>query len=55
MIMQLQLHIYTGSSGGKGQHKVQEDYEAIAQGHGGNKKGLPHPKGEMSAWEPNAI
>ena len=21
----------------------------------GLKKGLPHPKGEMSAWEPNAI
>ena len=42
-------------SWGNGQHKVQEEYEALAQRHGGTKKGLPHPKGEMSAWAPNAI
>ena len=39
---------------GKRQHKVQEEYEALSQGNGGSKKGLPRPKGEMSAWAPNA-
>ena len=53
--MQLQLDIYKGFPMGKIQHKFQEEYEALAQGHGGTKKGLPHPKGEMSAWAPNAI
>ena len=53
--MQLQLDIYKGFIMGKGQHKVQEEYEALDQGHGGTKKGLPHPKGEISAWEPNEI
>ena len=33
MIMQLQLDIR--ESQGNGQHKVQEEYEALAQGHGG--------------------
>ena len=33
---------------GRSKHKVQEDYEALAQGHG-----LPQPKGEMSACVPN--
>ena len=37
----------------KTQHKVQEEYEALAQGHGGTKKGLPQPKGGISAWVPN--
>ena len=46
--------IYTRDSWGNGQHKVQEEYESFSQGHGGTKKGLPQPKGEMSAWEPNA-
>ena len=36
-------------------HKAQEEYEALARGHGGTKKGLPHPKGEMLARAPNAI
>ena len=44
-----------GSPKGNGQHKFQEEYETLAQGHGGTKKGFPHPKGEMSAWAPNAI
>ena len=52
--MQLQLDIYKGILV-NGQHKVQEKYEALAQRHGGTKKGLPQPKGEMSAWVPNAI
>ena len=47
--------IYTRESQGNGQNKVQEEHEALAQGHGGTNKGLPHPKGEMSAWAPNAI
>ena len=36
MIMQLQLDIR--DSEGNGQHKVQEEYEAISQGHGGTKR-----------------
>ena len=46
--------IYTRESLGNGHHKVQEEYEALAQGHGGTKRGLPKPKGEISAWVPNA-
>ena len=45
--------IYTRESQGNGQHKVQEEYEALAQRHGGTKKGLPQPKGEMSECAPN--
>ena len=51
--MQLQLDIYKGVPMGKIQHKVQEEYEALAQGHGGTKKGLPQPKGGISTWVPN--
>ena len=39
---------------GKSEHKFQEEYEALSQGHGGTKKGLPQTKGGISAWEPNA-
>ena len=39
--MQLQLDIYKGVPMGKIQHKFQEEYEALAQGHGGTKGGLP--------------
>ena len=39
MIMHSQLDMR--ESWGNGQHKVQEEYEALAQGHGGTKKGLP--------------
>ena len=46
--------IYKGVPVGNGQHKVQEEYEALSQGHGGTKKGLPQPKGGISAWVPNA-
>ena len=37
MIMQLQLDIR--DSRGHGQHKVQEEYESLAQGHGGTIRG----------------
>ena len=36
MIMHSQLDMR--ESQGKGQHKVQEEYEALAQGHGGTKR-----------------
>ena len=36
MIMQLQIDIR--ESWGNGQHKVQEEYESLAQGHGGSKR-----------------
>ena len=36
MIMQLQLDIR--ESRGNGEHKVQEEYESLAQGHGGTKR-----------------
>ena len=52
--MRLQLDIYKGVPMGKIQHKFQEEYEALAQGHGRTKKGLPQLKGGNSAWEPNA-
>ena len=51
--MQLQLYIYKGVPMGKRQHKFQEEYEALAQGHEGTKKGLPQPKGGNLAWAPN--
>ena len=52
--MKLQLDIYKGVPMGKIQHKVQEEYEALAQGHGETKNGLPQPKRGISAWVPNA-
>ena len=39
MIMQLQLDIR--ESPRNDQHKVQEEYESLAQGHGRTKGGLP--------------
>ena len=41
--MQLKLDIYKGSLGGKGQHKVQDEYEALAQSHGGTIQRTPTP------------
>ena len=52
--MKLQLNIYKGVPMEKIQHKVQEEYESLAQGHGRTKMGLPQPKGGNSAWAPNA-
>ena len=43
MIMKLQLDIYKGSLGGKGQHKVQKEYEALAQSHGDTIQRTPTP------------
>ena len=40
-------------SQGNGQHKVQEEYEALAQGHGETKRTLG-PNRELTAWVPNA-
>ena len=51
--MILKIYIYKGVPMGKIQHKVQEEYEALAQGHGGTKKGLPQPKGGILSWVPN--
>ena len=45
--------IYIRESPGNGHHKFQEEYEALSQGHGWTKKGLPQPKGGNSGWEPN--
>ena len=42
MIMQLQLDIYKGVPR-NGQHKVQEEYEALSQRHGGTIKRTPTP------------
>ena len=47
--MQLQLDIYKGVPG-KCQHKVQEEYEALAQGDGGTLG----PKRGLTTWVPNA-
>ena len=50
--MQLQLDIYKGVPKGNGQHKIQEEYEALAQGHGGPRKkhsyGLEVP--QQTVW-----
>ena len=52
--MQLQLDIYKGVPMGKIQHKVQDEYEVLSQGHSVTKKGHPQPKGGILAWAPNA-
>ena len=51
--IQSQLDTYKGVPMGKIQHKFQEEYEVLAQGHGRTKKGLPQPKGGISAWVTN--
>ena len=42
MIMQLQLDIYKGFPL-KGQHKIQEEYEALTQSHGDTIQRNPTP------------
>ena len=42
--MKLQLDIYKEVPMGKRQHKVQEEYEALSQGHGGTKRDFPNLK-----------
>ena len=39
---------------GKSKHKVREEYEDLAQGHGRTKRGTPGPKRGLTAWVPNA-
>ena len=45
--MQLQLDIREAQ--GNGQHKVQEEYEALAQSHGGTIQWTPGPKRGLTA------
>ena len=52
MIMQLQLDIK--ESQGNGQHKVQEEYEALAQIHGSTIQRTPGPKRGLTTWVPNS-
>ena len=52
MIMQLQLDIR--ESRRNGQHKGQEEYEALVQNHGSTIKRTPEPKRGLIAWVPNA-
>ena len=35
-------------------HKVQEEYEALAQSHGSTIQRTPGPKRGLTAWVPNA-
>ena len=53
MIMQLQLDIYKGVPGKKASIKVNRSMKLLLKVMVILYKGLPHPKGEMSAWEPN--
>ena len=55
MIMQLQLDIYKGLPGKKASIKVKRSMKLLLKVMVLLYKGLPHPKGEMSAWAPNAI
>ena len=50
--MQLQLDIR--ESQGKHQQKDQEEYESLAQSHGGTIQRTPEPKRGLTAWVPNA-
>ena len=52
MIMQLQLGIR--ESWGNGQHKGQEEYEALAQSHGVTIQRTTEPKRGITSWVPNA-
>ena len=49
--MQLQLDIR--ESWGNGQHKGQQEYEALAQSHGGTIQRTLGPKRGLTAWVPN--
>ena len=52
MIMQLQLDIYKGVPGEMASIKFKRSMKLFLKVI---YKGLPHPKGEMSAWAPNAM
>ena len=52
MIMHSQLDIR--ESRGNGQHKVQEEYEALAKCHGNTIQQTLGPKRGLITWIPNA-
>ena len=54
MIMQLQLDIRE-SWGKRANKKINRSMRILHKVIAILYKGLPHPKGEMSAWAPNAI
>ena len=53
MIMELQLDIYKGVPR-KRPEKAKSSMKLLLKVMAVLYKGLPHPKGEMSAWAPNA-
>ena len=55
MKMKLQLDIYKGVPREMASIKFKRSMKLLLKDVVGLKKGLPQPKGEMSAWEPNAI
>ena len=55
MIMQLQLDIYKGVPREMANIKVKRSMKLLLKVMVVLYKGLPHPRGEMSAWAPNAI
>ena len=54
MIMQLQLDKYKGVPGKMANINFKRSMKLLLKDMAGLKKGLPHPKGEMSTWAPNA-
>ena len=52
--MQLQLDIYKGVMGKKAGIKIKRNMKLLLKVMAVLYKGLPRPKGEMSAWAPNA-
>ena len=54
MIMQLQLDIYKGSLGKKAGIKFKRSMKLLLKVMEILYKGLPHPKGKMLTWAPNA-
>ena len=52
--MQLQVDIKKGVPRENGQHKFQEEYEALAQSHGGTIQRTFGPKRGLTTWVPNA-
>ena len=53
MIMQLQLDIHKGVVGKNASIKAKRSMKLFLKVMAVLYKGLPHPKGEMSAWAPN--
>ena len=55
MIMQFTTRHIEGSPGGKANINFKRSMKLLLKVMEVLNKGLPHPKGEMLAWEPNAI